>query len=118
MIVAQIVRDPSRLNKMIEFGTVHSIENANGIDVPTFVSLDPPMNVHCAIWKRTINQAYSLLGTEKQDNTTVIIRHNININNALHAKINNVEYEIIDIISDETSNIIKYDVVILKKVTR
>lgn len=114
-MIAQLVRDPSRLNKMIGFGTVQSIENANGVDIPTFV---PLLSCHCAIWKRTLNQTYSLLGTEAQDNVTVIIRHNINVNNATHAKVNNFEYEIVDIVPDETSNIIRYDIVILKKVTR
>lgn len=110
-----LINQPSRMNRTIKFGTVKSVQNANGVSVPTFV---PQFNCYCAIFKRTIDQAFTVLGTDKQDNVTVIIRHNINVNNTLRAMLNGLQYQVIDVESDETNNIVRYDTVILKKVTK
>jgi SPP1 family predicted phage head-tail adaptor len=110
-----LINDPSRMNRTIQFGIVKSVTNTNGVSVPSFV---PQFTCYCAIFKRTINQTFTVLGTDQQDNITVIIRHNINVNNTLRAILNGVQYQVIDVESDETNNIIRYDTVILKKVTK
>ncbi|MCO7126636.1 phage head closure protein [Sporolactobacillus shoreicorticis] len=110
-----LINDPSRLNHTIQFGTVISIDNDNHVPISTF---SPQFSCYCAIFKRTIDQTFSTLQTEQQDNVTVIIYHNEKVNTSLSAILNKIKYRVIDVEPDETSAIIRYDTVILRKVSK
>lgn len=108
-----LIRDPSELNKRIAFGTVQSIELQSGVNKPQLVA---NFTVWCKKWVRSLNQTYSLIGTEYQDTVTVVIRHNASVNDSLQAILDGVTYNVMNINPDESANPVGYDTVTLKKV--
>lgn len=109
-----LIKDPSRLNKRAAFGTVQSVELPSGISKPQFVSL---MTVWCAIWVRSLSQQYQLIGTNLEDTQTIVIRHNPGIDDSMKVQIDDNTYTIVSINPDESTSIITYDTVTIRKVS-
>jgi SPP1 family predicted phage head-tail adaptor len=112
-----LIHDPSRLNQRISFGATQSVENDNGVSVPTFV---PQQTVYCGRWSRTFSQTFQAIGTVQQDDITVIIRHNSAVNNSLQAQFvgGAVTYKVVTVNPDESDDIVTYDLVQLRKVSK
>lgn len=110
-----LIRDPSELNKRIAFGTTQSVEQTSGVNKPEFV---PQFSVWCKKWIRSINQTFAVFGTEYQDTITVVIRHNPAVNESLQALLDHITYKVININADDSANLIAYDTITLKKVSK
>jgi SPP1 family predicted phage head-tail adaptor len=110
-----LIRDPSRLNRRIEFDSMQSYETPQGVSKE---KLSPIFTVWGAVYNRTINQQYKLVGTKLEDTLTIIIRHNKQVNNQMVIKLDNQQYNIVDIKPDESEQPIAYDVLTLKEVTK
>lgn len=111
------LHDPSRLNQRIQFGTIQSVELPNGAHKDQFV---PQQEVYCGRWTRTVNQAFQVIGTERQDDITVIIRHNAAVTNSLMAQFDGDSsvYKVIAVNPDESTELIAFDLVTLRKVSK
>lgn len=113
------INDPSRLNKRISFGTTQPQENANGIMVNSSDSnFQESFSVWCGIWNKTLSEKFAVIGTEHQDDVSVIIRHNTGVYESLLAQIDGVTYRVNDVAPDESPSPVSFDLVTLKKVTK
>ncbi|MFX3616124.1 MAG: phage head closure protein [Sporolactobacillus sp.] len=112
-----VILDPSRLNRRIQFGTAEPVEQPNGATKDEFVG---QQEVYCGRWTRTFNQSFQVIGTERQDDITVIIRHNPSVTDSLLAQFidDTTIYKVIANNPDESTEIIAYDLVTLRKVSR
>jgi SPP1 family predicted phage head-tail adaptor len=59
---------------------------------------------------------YRALGTSYQNAITLVVRHNVRINDQLHVKYKGEEYVIINISSDDSANYLTYDFLTLRNV--
>lgn len=110
-----LANDPSRLDRRISFGTSQSTINGNGIPTDHFVE---SFSVWCGIWNRSLAEKFQVIGSDHQDDITIIIRHNPNVNQSLLAQLKDGIYRVIDGAPDESPNPVKFDLVTLKKVTK
>ena len=102
----------SRLNKLVQFGTVKSVENLiNGTTKQQFV---PLFTVWCGEYTLTISNTISLTGTTATTNQLIAVRHDDRITTALEAILDGVTYRVAGVSSDGELN--AYDVVTLTKV--
>lgn len=100
-------------NKKVQLGAVKSVKNKyTGASDNTFVE---SMTVWFASKTRTLSQSYQLQGTALENSRTIIIRHNSSVEELKVAVIDNVQYDIVNYSPDETSNIIRYDYLTLKR---
>ena len=100
-------------NKKVQLGDVKTLTNEyTGAGYDGFV---PKINVWFASKTRTLSQSYQLQGTSLENSRTIIIRHNQAIEKLKLAVIDNVQYDIVNYSPDETSNIIRYDYLTLKR---
>lgn len=100
-------------NKKVQLGDVKTLTNEyTGAGYDSFV---PKINVWFASKTRTLSQSYQLQGTALENSRTIIIRHNQAIEKLKLAVIDNVQYDIVNYSPDETSNIIRYDYLTLKR---
>lgn len=88
----------SRLNKRAEFGTVKSVTGSDLVRRPTFVS---QFSLWYGSYNDTATLAYSKIGTDYQDSKTIVIRHNEAVSEPLLVMIDNVQYSIIQLQSDD-----------------
>jgi SPP1 family predicted phage head-tail adaptor len=110
-----LIAQPSRFNKQIKFGTIQSVENANHVSVPTFV---PSITCYCAIWNKTLNQQFQVVGTALENTITVIVRHRDALNESMLAQLGGVNYTIVVYAEGTQSPVINYDTITLKKVSK
>jgi SPP1 family predicted phage head-tail adaptor len=102
----------SRLNKLVQFGTVKSVENLiNGTTKQQFV---PLFTVWCGEYTLTISNTISLTGTTATTNQLIAVRHDDRITTTLEAILDGVTYRVAGVSSDSELN--AYDVVTLTKV--
>jgi len=107
---------PSDLNVKVSFTTVKTVTNQNnGNSVKKPVTLFTKWG---AYKRRTINQQYTILGTTTEDSIVIGVRHDNSINKTLGITIDNVNYQILDISSDESNNYLTYDLITIKKVSK
>lgn len=100
-------------NKKVQLGDIKSVKNKyTGASDNTFVE---SMTVWFASKTRTLSQSYQLQGTALENSRTIIIRHNSSVEELKVAVIDNVQYDIVNYSPDETSNIIRYDYLTLKR---
>lgn len=100
-------------NKKVKLGAVKSVKNKyTGASDNIFVE---SMTVWFASKTRTLSQSYQLQGTALENSRTIIIRHNSSVEELKVAVIDNVQYDIVNYSPDETSNIIRYDYLTLKR---
>ena len=100
-------------NKKVQLGDVKTLTNEyTGAGYDGFV---PKINVWFASKTRTLSQSYQLQGTLLENSRTIIIRHNQAVEKLKLAVIDNVQYDIVNYSPDETSNIIRYDYLTLKR---
>lgn len=100
-------------NKKVQLGDVKTLTNEyTGAGYDSFV---PKINVWFASKTRTLSQSYQLQGTALENSRTIIIRHNSSAEKLKAAEIDNVQYDIVNYSPDETSNIIRYDYLTLKR---
>lgn len=103
----------SDFNHKVKLGNVETVKNKyTGASVKEFKSV---IEVWFASKTRTISQQYQLQGTSLENSRTIIIKHNSIIEGLELAVIDNVQYDIINYSPDETSNIIRYDYLTLKR---
>lgn len=101
----------SRLDSRAEFGTTKSVMNPNtGANIPTFVA---QFTVYCGDVSTSINQSISLLGTDSTQTRMIAVRHNPSINYKQLVHLDNTEYTIVNISSDNSS-LNSFDVVTLQ----
>lgn len=111
-----MINDPSRLNLRISFGTGQSTENGNSIPIETYVE---SFSVWCGVWNRTYAEKFAAIGTEHQNDLTVIIRHNPAVNQSLLAQMVSdlsTTYRVVDVAPDETPSPVSFDLVTMQKV--
>ncbi|EQC58385.1 head-tail joining protein [Lactococcus cremoris subsp. cremoris TIFN6] len=100
-------------NKKVQLGDVKTLTNEyTGAGYDGFV---PKINVWFASKTRSLSQSYQLQGTLLENSRTIIIRHNSSVEELKVAVIDNVQYDIVNYSPDETSNIIRYDYLTLKR---
>lgn len=100
-------------NKKVQLGDVKTLTNEyTGAGYDGFV---PVLTVWFASKTRSISQSYQLQGTLLENSRTIIIRHNSAVEELKVAEIDNVQYDIVNYSPDETSNIIRYDYLTLKR---
>lgn len=100
-------------NKKVQLGAVETKTNEyTGAGYDAFV---PVLTVWFASKTRTLSQSYQLQGTALENSRTIIIRHNSAVDKFKLAVIDNVQYDIVNYSPDETSNIIRYDYLTLKR---
>lgn len=113
------ILDPSRLNKRISFGTTQITENGNGIALSSADSnFVEQFSVWCGIWNRSLSEKFAVVGTEHQNDVTVIIRHNTDVYESLLAQLDGVTYRVDSDQPDETPSPVSFDLLTLKKVTK
>ena len=102
-----------RLNHKISFGTIKSTENDMTGDYDTeFV---PEMMVHCAMYQRSVEQRYNLLGTNLEGTIVVAIRSR-KLSKKIKAQFANDDdlYSIVDISNDASGLPVGYDLITLE----
>ncbi|MGV9080252.1 phage head closure protein [Lactococcus lactis] len=99
-------------NKKVQLGDVKTLTNEYTELVMTVLL---KINVWFASKTRTLSQSYQLQGTALENSRTIIIRHNSSAEKLKVAVIDNVQYDIVNYSPDETSNIIRYDYLTLKR---
>lgn len=100
-------------NKKVKLGAVKTLINKyTGTGYDAFV---PVLTVWFAPKTRSLSQSYQLQGTLLENSRTIIIRHNSAVEKLKLAVIDNVQYDIVNYSPDETSNIIRYDYLTLKR---
>lgn len=100
-------------NKKVQLGAVETLINEyTGAGYDGFV---PKINVWFASKTRSLSQSYQLQGTLLENSRTIIIRHNQAVEKLKLAVIDDVQYDIVNYSPDETSNIIRYDYLTLKR---
>lgn len=100
-------------NKKVQLGDVETKTNEyTGAGYDAFV---PVLTVWFASKTRSLRQSYQLQGTLLENSRTIIIRHNQAVEKLKLAVIDNVQYDIVNYSPDETSNIIRYDYLTLKR---
>lgn len=104
---------PNDFNHKAQLGNAKSVKNKyTGASDNTFVE---SMTVWFASKTRTLSQQYQLQGTALENSRTIIIRHNPAVEMLGLAVIDGVQYDIVNYSPDETSNIIRYDYLTLKR---
>ena len=106
----------SRLNHLIEFGVTEPVDSdAIGGTKPTF---KPQMTLHCAIYQRSQNQQYALVGTDLENTIVVAVRSQYKVDETLMAKLdgNDTVYRIVTISRDESHSMTRYDLITLRNV--
>lgn len=99
--------------KKVQLGDIKTETNEyTGAGYDKFV---PALTVWFASKTRTLSQSYQLQGTTLENSRTIIIRHNPAVEELKAAVIDNVQYDIVNYSPDETSNIIRYDYLTLKR---
>lgn len=107
---------PSDLNVKVQFTTSKTVVNPNNGN-----STKKPVTLFTkwgAYRRRTLNQQYQAIGTTVEDSIVIGVRHDDAIIKTLGITINNINYQIIDISSDESNNYLTYDLITIKKVTK
>lgn len=114
-----MIQDPSRLNRRISFGENIPQENGNGITLNHADSnFRETFSLWCGVWKRTLAEQFQVIGTEHQNDLTVIIRHNPAVNDKLLAQMNGITYRVLDVLPDESPTPVSFDLVTMKRVTK
>ena len=107
--------NPADFNQKAQFGKVKTVKNDfTGATSKEFVK---KLELWFASKTRTLSQQYQLQGTQLENSRTIIIRHNANVEKLTIVKIGDTQYEIDSYSPDETSNIIRYDYLTLKRST-
>lgn len=102
---------PYQFKKKATFGTIKSVENKAGVNVPTFVG---QFTLHYATIKNTIDQKYQALGTGYENTLIIAVKHDSRVSDSLECQIDGVTHKIVDVSSDD-SMYISYDLVTIKK---
>lgn len=107
----------SRLNHLIEFGVTESVDSDTiGGSRPRF---QPQLKLHCAIYQRSQNQLYQLVGTDLENTIVVAIRSQYHVDKSSMAQLDgDVEttYRIVTISRDESHSLARYDLITLKAI--
>ncbi|MBU7563059.1 phage head closure protein [Pediococcus ethanolidurans] len=102
----------SRMNKRCEFGnTVSGSTNSFGQKVNVFKA---DFTVYCGDYTTSMSQAITLQGLNITDTREIVIRHRDDVINEKLVHLDNVEYNIINVVSDDGIN--TFDIVTLQKV--
>ncbi|WP_127849480.1 phage head closure protein [Lacticaseibacillus hulanensis] len=104
---------PAQMTQKAKFGSLVSLENAQGVNVPTF---KPEVTLHFAAIKRSMAQNYLLTGTDLEHTRVIAVRHNAKINETQHVYIDGVDYDVVTVSpDDDTGTLIRYDYVTLRQ---
>lgn len=104
---------PSQFNQKVEFGKIVSVEDENtGINYAEF---RPDFTLHAKINQRTLYQTYQAEQSGMLDTRTIIIRHNVKVNESLKCKLSGAVYDILSVNSAEWFGINRYDTLVLRK---
>ncbi|WP_461241094.1 phage head closure protein [Paucilactobacillus sp. N302-9] len=107
---------PYQFNKIAEFGDVESKMNEfSGVNVDTLVT---KFKLHYAPVRRTLTQKYELMNTSLEDTIVIAVRHSPRVNEDLFVKLDNVQYKIMDISSDDSDMYVTYDLLTVQKVKK
>lgn len=104
---------PSEFNRKVAFGDIKTVTNPNtGGKSKKFKA---GFTVWFAPKNRTLDQKYELVGTEFEDTKVIIVRHKSAVADKQMALIDSVQYDIIDYSPDETSALLGFDYVTLRR---
>lgn len=112
--MAKQIFKPSDLNKRVAFTTIETGYNENNgnpeeVVKTLFTKWGAPK-------RRTLNQQYNIQGTDLQDTIVIGVRHDERILKSLGVNYKGVNYDIKDISPDDSNNVIRYDLLTIKKV--
>lgn len=106
----------SEFNQRIKFGDVKYVRNPNtGDNDEEFV---PDFEMWCKPQKRTVNQSYSIYGTDLEGTIVVVIRHDNRVSSKLKAEYKGQTYDIVVTNPDETGAYMAYDYLTLRQVKK
>ncbi len=114
MMMVQLA-NPNRLSKVIEFGTIETTQNQNGMPVETFKAV---FKTRGGVWTRTQNQKYQVLGTDLEHTVIYITRHRQNWDGTIQARVNHKVYQVIDVDFDSQNLPTSYDLITLSEVNK
>lgn len=107
----------SRLNHLIEFGVSESVDSDTiGGSRSQF---RPRQKLHCAIYQRSQNQQYQLVGTDLENTIVVAVRSQYRVDQSSVAQLDEdtkTTYRIVTISRDESHSMARYDLVTLKAI--
>lgn len=104
---------PNDFNHKVKLGNVITVKNKfTGASSKEFAKV---LEVRFAAKTRTLNQQYQIQGTDLENSRTIIIRHNSSVEGLKLALIDGVQYDIVNYSPDETSSLIRYDYLTLKR---
>ncbi|SYW19482.1 phage head closure protein [Oenococcus oeni] len=107
---------PFQLNKRANIGSVDTIQNeATGSYIKQFV---PQFSRWCAVKLRTMNQTYQLVSMQLQDTVDLIFRHDPLLQSSLQIQLEGVIYNILSVSPDESTDLERYDIVTIEKITK
>lgn len=104
---------PAQMTRKAKFGSLISLENAQGVNVPTF---KPEFTLHYAAIKRSMTQNYLLTGTDLENTRVIAVRHNVKVNDTQHVYLDGVNHDVVSVSpDDDTGALIRYDYVTLRQ---
>ena len=108
----------SRLNKIIELGkmettSTRTIQGAKAEFVPS-------RTLHCAIYQRTQNQQYQLLGTNLEGTIVIAVRSQSQVDDVMRVRFKGEKtiYTIVAISRDQSHNLPRYDLLTLQMISK
>lgn len=105
---------PNDFNHKCQIGLLKTITTATGGKVEK-IDPDSVIVARFASKMRTIAFQFQLIGTETSDTFEIVIRHNKKISKKMCVQIDSVLYNIINISSDESAKIMRYDILTLQE---
>lgn len=108
---------PNDFNRKCQIGQLKTITTSTGGKLEKFDE-STAHEVWFASKLRTIGFQFQLLGTQYEETFEIVVRHQSWLKKDLLVKFEEALYNIINISSDETSGIQRFDIITLRKKTR
>lgn len=110
--MAKIYR-PNDFNRKCQIGITKTVTTSTGGKLE---KIDPEsvLNVRFAAKMRTLYLQFKIIGTTIADTFDIVIRHNSMVTKKMCVQIDGVLYNIINISTDESAKLIKFDILTLQ----
>lgn len=108
----------SRLNKIIELGKMQTISTRT--IQGSKAKFVPSRTLHCAIYQRTQNQQYQLLGTKLEGTIVIAVRSQYQVDDVMRVRFKGEKtiYKIAAISRDQSHNLPRYDLLTLQMISK
>ena len=104
---------PNDFNRKCQIGVTKTVTTPSGGKIE---KIDPAtvLNVRFAAKMRSLALQFQIIGTTTADTFDIVIRHNKLVTKKMCVQIDDVLYNIINISSDESAKLIKFDILTLQ----